>query len=109
MWLLDTRSLHDDVSQSFISDFKRAWHRNRSCGTLTVAETDMPGELEMCNKDVFDTVQNWCNTVAYTDSHGKADGELVFVKMDCLTHTLLPMAAQEAPYQYPGVSIGPNH
>jgi hypothetical protein len=54
------------------------------------------------------SIQKYCNTVIYADEHGKADGEVVFVYLDCDKHTLLPMDQQPAQYQSPGVSTGPQ-
>lgn len=51
---------------------------------------------------------NYCNTTPYQDENGHADGQVLFVWVDCATNGLLPMSQQVPAYGYPGVSTGPK-
>jgi hypothetical protein len=60
-----------------------------------------------CDKKSYTDTHNWCNKTPYKDTNGSAQGEVVFVYIDCKTHTVLK-TGQKEPYEYPGVSTGPT-
>jgi hypothetical protein len=62
-----------------------------------------------CNKaKIHSTDKNWCNTAPYTGEDGQADGNSIFVLVECGTNKLLPMDQQDELYRYKGVSPGPR-
>jgi hypothetical protein len=78
----------------------------RSCGTLTNGGIETTGhdlQTQECTKSYTDT-PNYCNTTPYKDANGFTDGKTVFVKVDCVTNEILPLADQDEAYQAPGVS-----
>jgi len=86
-----------------------------SCGTLTVADTASVDVAEVSTDEcvagdlsALHNTANYCNVTPYVDSNGHADGEVVFVKVDCDTNAPLPMDQQDPAYRYPGVSTGPR-
>ncbi|KAI9649374.1 hypothetical protein NHQ30_001949 [Ciborinia camelliae] len=86
----------------------------RSCGTLTSTPqgTMAAGyhdwdSAPYCTKKSYTDSPNWCNTTPYKDSHGHAEGKVVFVLTDCKTNAVLK-TGQAPAYGFPGVSTGPK-
>ncbi|KAF4635845.1 hypothetical protein G7Y89_g2254 [Cudoniella acicularis] len=92
-----------------------------SCGTLTeVATKEMAAgyydtdEVSYCDtRGAKTNTPNWCNKSIYKDDKGKADGEVLFVYVDCnsgavLSNSQITGDTQPAAYLYPGVSTGPS-